>query len=238
MRIEELEAQVVELKGERSSNLKLILEGILELDKRWLRIEELEAKIKELLEIDECWTGCGTGDCPHRTVQECADALVKVNVALIRENELPRTQLAAREPNENGRRAQPVIVEAEKQALATERNDLRAQVAALEGEKGRLKVDLRRKQLQVDNCVRTNGARCLIDGVLPLLPVPAEPEPVGCPSARIEDEEHKPDPLCRCGHVESWHHYHGGWCHNLKCLCDKFVVVEVESESKIPADGS
>lgn len=28
-------------------------------------------------EEKEAWTGCGTGDCPHTTTQDCADALVK-----------------------------------------------------------------------------------------------------------------------------------------------------------------
>lgn len=54
---------------------------------------ELERRLGEALAIDEAWTGCGTGDCPHATAQECADALVTVNVATIRESEGLRTQL-------------------------------------------------------------------------------------------------------------------------------------------------
>ncbi|MEE9393741.1 MAG: hypothetical protein V3W41_14655 [Planctomycetota bacterium] len=47
----------------------------------------LQAQLTAALAVDETWTGCGTGDCPHPSAQECVAALVAANVALIRENE-------------------------------------------------------------------------------------------------------------------------------------------------------
>ena len=43
------------------------------------------------------WTGCGTGDCPHDTTQECADALVKTLAGQYAEEEKLRAALAASE---------------------------------------------------------------------------------------------------------------------------------------------
>ena len=52
-------------------------------------------RIAELLAIDETWTGCGTGDCPHPLAKDCAAALVEVNVALLRKTEPLEQRIAA-----------------------------------------------------------------------------------------------------------------------------------------------